>query len=224
MLEKIRNFYKAYFDIGDRLGEEFYAVWMAVISIGLLNDGGQITPDHIGYVVAVALSVNFVWGIIDGVTAMLTNIIDRVQRDRLVYDLRTETEKAVVRALDDLDDTIAAALGPSEKKRIIEAIAAGSPGQNPRAAPYGPGKEDWLYALGTLTIDVVIVVPVVAPLVLLSDTQTAVYISRLIATAIFASIGAAYAHHLNSRRPWIAALVLGALGFGVFTAAYQTGW
>ena len=68
------------------------------------------------------------------------------------------------------------------------------------------------------------VVPVVAPIVLIPDVpKVGVYISRLVATAIFAAIGAAYARNLNHRR-WPAAIVLGVLGFALFTAAYAAGW
>ena len=224
MLARIRSFYDRYFAIGDRLGEAFYAVWMVVISIGLLNSGDQITRDDIAYVVGVAFLVNFVWGIIDGVTVMITNIIDRVQRDRIVHDLRTRGgEAASAAALDHLDDTIVTVLDEPARRRIVAAVAKGPPGADPRKTPYWPGLGDWLYALGIIGIDVIIVIPIVAPLVLVTETATAVYVSRLIATAMFASIGAAYARNLNHRH-WPAAAALGVLGFAVFTAAYETGW
>jgi hypothetical protein len=224
VLEKIRQFYGAYFAIGDRLGEAFYAVWMVVVSIGLLNSGGQITPDHIAYVVGVAFVVNFGWGIIDGVTVMLTNIIDRVERDRIVHDLRTGRGEAATRAaLDHLDGTIAAVLDEPERRRLVAEVARGRPGSDPHKTPYWPGQEDWLYALGIVGIDVAFVVPVAAPIILVPDVQTAVYISRLIATAMFAWIGARYARNLNHRL-WPAMLLLGTLGFALFTAAYAAGW
>jgi hypothetical protein len=224
MLDKIRNFYGSYCAIGDRLGEAFYAVWMVVVSIGLLNSGGQITPEHILYVVAVALTVNFGWGVIDGVTVMLGNIIDRVQRDRVVHDLRRGAgDKATAKALADLDDTILTVLPEADRRRIVAAVADGPPGPDPRRIPYWPGREDWLSAVGIIGIDVFVAVPVVAPIILIHDVPTAVYISRLIATAIFAALGAAYARNLNHRR-WPAAVALGVLGFALFTSAYEAGW
>lgn len=224
MFKQIRHFYSVYCAIGDRLGEAFYAVWMVVVSTGLLNSGGQITRDHLLYVVVVALVVNAGWGIIDGVTVMLGNIIDRVQRDRVVHDLRTGGgDKATARALADLDDSILAALPESERRRVIAAVAEGAPGPDPYKTPYRVGREDWLYALGIFGIDVLMVVPVILPIVIVPDTATGVYISRLVATAIFAAIGAAYARNLNHRR-WPAALAFGVLGFALFTAAYATGW
>jgi hypothetical protein len=224
MIERIRNFYAAYCAIGDRLGEAFYAVWMVVVSTGLLNSVGQITREHILYVVVVSVVVNLGWGIIDGVTVMYGNIIERVQRDRIIHDLRTGAgDRATAKALADLDDTVLTVLPEAERRGIVAAVADGPPGADPRRTPYRPSREDWLTAVGIIGIDVFMVIPVLAPIVLVPDTATGVYISRLVATAIFAAIGAAYARNLNHRR-WPAALGLGILGFTLFTAAFAAGW
>jgi hypothetical protein len=224
MFAKLRHFYGTYCAIGDRLGEAFYAVWMVVVSTGLLNTGGQITREHLLYVVVVALVVNVGWGIIDGVTVMYGNIIARVQRDRIVHDLRTGAgDKTTARALADLDDSICTALPESEQGRIVADLAKGQPGPDPFHTPYRPDRDDWLYALGIFGIDVVMVVPILAPILLFPDTATGVYVSRLVATAIFAAIGAAYARNLN-HRPWPATVALGIIGFALFTAAFAAGW
>ena len=225
MLSRIRNFYDNYLGIGDRLGEAFYAVWMAVVSIGLLNSVGEITPDHIVYVIGVAFTVNILWGVIDGVTVMFTNIIHRARRDQIVHDLRTGAlrEQTVQTALKELDGTIVSPLDKAEKESIVEALAKGPQGQDPKTLVYRTSREDWYVALGILVIDVLLVVPVVLPLVVFSDMAVAVYVSRLVAVLIFALLGASYARHLH-RSPWPAALLLGGLGFGVFTLAFEMGW
>ena len=97
------------------------------------------------------------------------------------------------------------------------------PGRNPKTRSYRPSRNDWYLALGVLGIAIVWAVPVVAPLVLISNVGVAVYVSRLVATLLFAYLGAAYAKNLH-RNPWPAAFVFGALGFGVFTLAYEVGW
>jgi hypothetical protein len=56
-----------------------------------------------------------------------------------------------------------------------------------------------------------------------SDMAVAVYVSRLVAALIFALLGASYARHMH-RSAWPAALLLGGLGFGVFTLAFEAGW
>ena len=77
-------------------------------------------------------------------TVMLTNIIERTKRDGLLHDLQIEGEggAAVRRALTSLEDTIAVALNPVEKRKIIEAIARANPGHDPRTRPQRPTVDD----------------------------------------------------------------------------------
>ena len=86
LVPRIRAFYGKYLPIGDRLGEMFYAVWMAVISLGILGTT-EVDLGLIAYAVLLAFSVNMTWGLIDGLSVMHTNVIDRARNDKLVYDL-----------------------------------------------------------------------------------------------------------------------------------------
>lgn len=215
--------YARHVSVGDRLGETFYAVWMAVVSIGLLNTVATITPDFILHVIAIAFSVNIVWGLIDGITAMYTGIIDRARSDRMLYALRIGGDPAAAqRVMDELGDSIAASLGDADRQRIVAALAAQPAGPDPRVRRYRPNGDDLLYALGIFLIDVGLLIPVILPLLLIHDVETAIYASRMVATVIFASLGWAYARHLN-RNPWVAAAILGGLGFALFTGAYAAG-
>ncbi len=224
MLRGIRGFYGRTAPVGDILGEMFYAVWMVVVSIGILNTVTTITDEHLAYVLYVAFSVNIGWGIIDGVTVMYTNIIERAEQDQIVYDLRADGgPEARGRALENLGDTIAASLSPAERERLLDTLAAGPAGENPAQRRYRAGPADWRYAFAIFSIDFLMVFPLIAPILLIPDVATGVYVSRLIATAVFAGLGAAYARHLN-RNPMLAALALGTLGWSVFTIAFRTGW
>ncbi|WP_019177285.1 hypothetical protein [Methanomassiliicoccus luminyensis] len=219
----IKEYYEEYLPLGDRLGECFYAVWMVVVTLGLL---GGIAGSRLEVltVILLAFSVNAVWGIIDGLSVMYGNLINRAKADQVVYDLQVLNDPGTRgSAMDALDDTIAAGLSREQKKRILDEIAAGVPERDPRTASYRPGKADRRYALGIVAIDVLFVIPLVAPLLLLGDLKGGIYWSRLMATAMMAVLGAAYARNLNRRR-WPAVLFLAALGFTVFSISYATGW
>ncbi|MCC6735094.1 MAG: hypothetical protein IT534_03065 [Bauldia sp.] len=218
-------FYTRHLSVGDRLGETVYAVWMVVVSIGLINAETSITRDRIWEVIFIAFGVNLVWGVIDGVTVMFTNIIDRRKRDVLAFRLRTTGGDAAARAkaLDDLEDSIAGVLSDAEKNAIVDRVAAGAAGADPRSIGARPGKEDWAYAVAIILIDVLHVVPLVLPLILIHDVETAIFVSRIIAVTTFAALGAAYARNLN-RRPVLAAAALGVLGYALFSWAYAAGW
>lgn len=222
MFAKMFDFISERVALGDRLGEGFYAVWMAVVSIGLLNSVEHITREHVAYVIATCLMVNFTWGIIDGVTAMYSAIIARARRDRFLYGLRVSDPAVQAQVHDRLEDIIGERLSDNQKDRVQAVLSEGAPGQNPALKRYRPDKEDWLYALSFLTIDVVLAIPIAAPLLFVDDLQRGVHISRLIAVVIFATLGWYYAKSLN-RNPWLAALGVGALGLAVATVAYENG-
>ncbi|MGD9740775.1 MAG: hypothetical protein AB7O56_11005 [Bauldia sp.] len=225
LIGRVRRYYEDNLSIGDRLGEAVYAVWMVTASIGLLNTGRPITPDHVMSVIAIALAVNFVWGAIDGITVMLTNTTDRARLDLLVFDLRTSPTDTALRARadDELDDTFAGYLNEADRARVIDMVAAAPPGPDPRARKVSPGRADWLYALAIICIDVGLALPVLLPLLIFHDFETAILISRIVATYIFAALGAMYARQLR-RNPWIAAVLLGAFGHTLFVSFYEAGW
>ncbi len=180
---RVRAFYGAALSTGDRLGEIFYAVWMAVISIGLLNSVDEITEDHIAVVVVTALVANLAWGIIDGVTVMLSAVIAWRKED------------------------IAAHTMPAE----------------PLRRRYLPVRAEWMTAVAIILLDLVVAVPIVVPLLLVQEIQTAVYVSRIVATVMFGMLGAAYARNLGWS-PWLVGPGLAIAGYALFTAAYAAGW
>ncbi len=220
---RVREFYNEYLPIGDRLGEMFYAIWMVVVSLGFLNSGEN--PEELLFItIAIAFTVNIVWGLIDGTSVMYTNIIDFAKTEQIIYDLRTKNDQPTRQAAQNaMDDSIVSVLSKEEKDRIIDAIANGAPGENPYKKKYYAQRPDRYYALGILAIDASLVIPLIAPLLIIPDVHQAIYFSRLIATIMFAVIGAAYAKNLNRRR-WLAALFLATLGFSIFSLAFLAGW
>ena len=157
-------------------------------------------------------------------TVAHTNVIERAERERIVSALADGHDPdAREQARAALADTIVDGLGDDEIDRILDAIASSTPPARPGRHWYHFGRDDWLYALGIVAIDVGLVVPVVLPLILVNNSAAALYISRLVAAVMFAAIGWGYARNLN-HNPWLAAIVLGGLGFGLFTGAYAAGW
>lgn len=223
-LSRMRSFYSTYLPLGDFLGEMFYAVWMVVVSLGILGgtgfDGGAIA-----YVIIIAFTVNIVWGSIDGLTVMHSNIIERVRDEKIIYGLQTGGDvEARKLGADALSEGITSTLNPSDREKVLDMIASSKTiEEDPAAMPHYPRREDWNYALGILSIDVLLVIPLVAPFVIFPEPHQALYLSRAIATAIFAVLGAFYAKHLNRRR-WLAALFLGTLCSSLFIMVFLAGW
>jgi hypothetical protein len=220
---RVRVFYSRYLPLGDRLGEIFYSVWMVVVSLGILGGTG-FEGDAVTYVVLIAFAVNITWGLIDGITVMYSGIIERRRMDGLVHDLQARNEESSRRAAARaLEEGVTGILSPSDKEKVLDMIVSSRRGRDPMATRYYPGREDWYYALGILAIDLILVVPLIAPFFILTNPETALLASRFIATVLFAGLGAAYAKELNRNR-WLAALFLGTLCLGLFSLMYMAGW
>lgn len=223
-LSRLRSFYSTYLPLGDFLGEMFYAVWMVVVSLGILGgtgfEGGAIT-----YVIIIAFTVNTVWGLMDGLTVMHSNIIERVSDEKIIYDLQTRGDiEARKLGTDALSEGITSVLNPADREKVLDMIASSAAIEDdPAEKPHHPRREDWNYALGILSIDVLLVIPLVAPFLIFPEPFQALFFSRLVATAIFAALGAFYAKHLNRRR-WLAALFLGTLCSSLFIMVFLAGW
>jgi len=221
--DRVRDFYRRYIPVGDRIGEMFYATWMIVVSLGIINSV-ENSEELVPVAIAVAFGVNIGWGLIDGVSVMYSGVIDRARTEQLIFELQTKGDAQTRTKMQDaLEEALAGALSWEQKEHIISQVAEGAPRENPRNKQYYPQRADWYYALGILAIDVAFVFPLIAPLVLIPDVHNAMLVSRLIATLIFAALGAAYAQQLHRRR-WLAALSLGILGLTVSSLAYFLGW
>ena len=223
-LSRLSTYYATNLPVGDFLGEVFYAIWMVVVSLGILGGTG-FEGGAIAYVVLIAFMVNITWGLIDGLTVMYSGIMERARSERIIHALQSKGDAGSRREGSvALSEGITSVLGPADQQRVLDMIASAAPiDGDPATKPYRPRREDLRYALGILSIDVLLVIPLVAPFAIMSDPSQALYLSRLVATVMFAILGAYYAKHLNRRR-WLAALFLGTLCFSLFNLAYLAGW
>lgn len=161
-LRRAREYFEENLPLGDRPGECFYAVWMVVVTLGLLGNVAGSRGELLA-VIALAFSVNTVWGIIDGLSVMYGNLINRANNDQLVYGLQTHNDpRSRESAMEALDGTIASGLSREQKERIVDETSPGTPERDPYVTPYRPGSEDRHYALGIVAIDVLFVIPLVA--------------------------------------------------------------
>lgn len=223
-LSRIRTFYATNLPVGDFLGEVFYAIWMVVVSLGILGGTG-FEGGAIAYVVLIAFLVNITWGLIDGFTVMYSGIIERARNEKIIHALQNKGDADSLREGNEaLSEGITSVLGPDDRRKVLDMISAvDSIEGDPTTKPYHPRRDDLRYAVGILSIDFTMVIPLVTPFLFMSDPSQALYVSRLVATVMFAILGAYYAKHLN-RRKWLAALFLGTLCFALFNLAFLAGW
>lgn len=240
-LRRAVNFFYDNLPVGDRLGEFFYATWMLMVSVGILNSFFiKSSNEALLITLTIAIGVNLSWGIIDGVSVMYSLTIARAAAARLVYALRTKRGDPSVReeAIASFEDSIVGSLSPEEQAKVVDMIAAGVP-VNPSRTKFRTTRPDRHYAVAILLIELMTTVPVLLPLMLValpwvpivlfvggqpvSSVLLAIWASRFIAITLFALLGISYAKHTNRNRV-VATVFLAALILLVASLSWYFAW
>lgn len=211
---------------GDRIGEAVYAVWMLVVSIGLINaTGNPDDPAAVLFAVIAATLVNVTWGLIDGITMMYSSVISRAQADRLVYALRTKRDDPAVRgqAADALEEGLAGSLSEEDRTKVVAMIAAGPVPPDPSLTKYRTTRGDRSIAYGILIIECLFILPMLLPILFIPSPRLGAFVSYLLGAGFFGFLGAQYARHLN-RNQLIPLVLMGGLMALLAYYTYSVGW
>lgn len=207
---------------GDRLAETFYGIFMVTVIVGSINAVSPTAPQAREIMLFLALGVNIVWGIIDGVTYVFAKLVDKAEQDRLVnYLLANENNRSareVVR--DSLEGTIAESLSRDNQEKIVDMLYNTTPGLRQK---YVLSNEDIETAFSIFFIDLLTIFPVVIPFIIIQDIHTALFTSYSIATVLFFLIGYVWAKRLN-RNGLIAGLSLASIGVLIILITFYFGW
>lgn len=217
------TFIREHLSTGTILAEAFYGIWMVVVVTGSIRAVEQPNEATVRVMLVAALGVNIGWGVIDGITLLWANLVDRTKERELVNALRAKKgdaglRKKVGRAL---GGTVAGSLSDGERERVVDMLEAGEPREVARARP---DREDYESALATALIDFVLIFPVTLPYILfMQDLTLAIRSSQVIALLLFAGLGYLYARNAKWNRlvtPVVFALAM----LIVIIATFELGW
>jgi len=170
-----------------------------------------------------ALSVNIGWGVIDGITGMWANLVDRTKELELVNSLRAKKGDAGLRKKlgRALGSAVAGSLGEEERERVVDMLEAGEPREVARAKP---DREDYEAAIATALIDFVLIFPVTLPYILfMNDLTLAIRSSQFVALFLFAGLGYAYARNAKWNR-LVTSVVFALAMLIVIVVTFELGW
>lgn len=178
----MRAFFQRHLDPATRLGEALFGLIMALGITGAVQLGvGQAT--HRELLVAV-LGCNVAWGVVDGVMFAMLALFERGRKARIINSVRSAPtdEIALERIHAELGDRLQSLMTPEERAQVYSWILQ-SARQSDREQP-GIRREDIFGGIAVGLLILVATMPVVIPFVFVSDLQTAVRTSNLIALGL----------------------------------------
>ncbi len=192
------SFVHKYFAPEDRLAE---AICGLIMVLSFTAATGALLEGAAPHALLIAvLGCNIAWGIVDGVTYILGNLMNRGARARLIQTLqRTPDDPNGAQAVQTrIDDTLGQLLTPEQRQQVQQWILEGVPRLVPE--PVRIKKADLYTGLVCFVIVFGTTIPVLLPFILLKNQVHALRISNALTLAMLFAIGWRWAGFANLSR------------------------
>ena len=181
-------FIRRHLDPAARLGEVLFGLIMALGFTAAVRITDEPASNRDLFVAI--LGCNVAWAVVDGVMYVLGNLFERGRKARIVREVRAATdEQAALAAIArEVDGPLMEVTSEAERRRIardVLAVARRAVPQRTRVRV-----DDLLGGTAVALAIVVSTLPVVAPFVLIRDTELAVRASNAVGVAGLALLGA----------------------------------
>jgi hypothetical protein len=196
----------------DALSELLFGLIMVLtftLGAGLIVKEG---PDATATLLLGVVGCNVAWGVIDGVLYVLTSLLERSRKARLIERIHRDAcdEDALAIIGQELDERLEPLASTEERRRLYQAILT-----RLRSAPPGRTRlkrEDVHGSIAIFWLDVVCTIPAVLPFLVFDDRFVALRASNLLLLMTLFVLGFRWARatHIN---PWLfgSVLLLGGL-------------
>lgn len=204
-----RSFIQRYFAPENRLAEVICALVMVLTFTATTGGTFEGTTPHA--MLMAVVGCNIAWGIVDGVTYVLGNLMNRGERARLLTVLKhaPDDPETTARVWNRLDSVLRPMLTEAQVAQVHQWVIEGAAGVT--IEPVRLKREDVYTALACFVIVVGATLPIVAPFLLIRNDVVALRVSNGLALAMLFGVGWRWAGLVNSSR-WKTGLGLLALG------------
>lgn len=156
---------------------------------------------------------NLAWGIIDAALYLLSQLVERGRKRKVLHALRAAQSTAEAQEIlgAELDEILAAVLEPGERAALYRTIDARLRDLEP--GPLQLTRTDWRGALESFWLVFLTGIPAALPFIFLADLFVALRVSNALLLGFLCYIGHRTARALELRRPL--RFALGLLGAGL---------
>jgi VIT1/CCC1 family predicted Fe2+/Mn2+ transporter len=206
----------------DRLAETIYSVLILLtftlaFRIFKLNPGEVVSAEYVNELLIAALLATLAWGVIDGIVYVLTEVLERGEKHRILWYIQAaDSEAEAIEAVDDeLGFILEPITGEAQRRSLYADVVAHLRDSEPQ--PVRLKREDFTGALACVFVAVMAVLPSLIPFVILRrDYALAIRVSNVVSFAVLFYAGYQWGQY-TSANPWKTGLVL--VGVGVLLVA-----
>ena len=222
MSDMKKSFFARYLDPGSILEEMLFGLIMVLtftLGAGLTVTGG---PGAVRTLLVAAIGCNIAWGIIDGAMYVMSNLLDRGRRNRMLLSLQSVgNEAAAMTAIGRELDARLAGITTEEERTVlyrgIYAIASRTQPNRPRIT-----REDIMGAVASGSLVTFTALPAAVPFIFMDNPFLAVRLFNLILIGMLFFCGFFWAQFTGVNR-WYAGFVMMLVGLGLVGIAMLLG-
>jgi hypothetical protein len=213
----MRGFISRYLDPIDRLAEIIYGLLIVMtftmafraFDSSVASNVEAVATAGVTQLFIAAIGCTIAWGLIDGVIYVLTSVADRGAKQRMITAIQQAPDDAAAAAAvaTHLDASLEPVTSDEERARLYHDIVAQLRDNEPRRV--GVKREDVYGAVALFLLALVATLPVVIPLLFISDPFVALRASNLIAIVMLFIAGYRWAKHAGGKPLWFGFLTAG---------------
>jgi VIT1/CCC1 family predicted Fe2+/Mn2+ transporter len=217
MLRRV-SFITRHLDPAEILGELLFGLIM-VLTFTL---GASVAGGYERGILLAAIGCNVAWGVIDGVLVVMANRYARRRRGRLlrVIHAARDESSAIAAIRDEFEFGVSVETRPEDRARLYRSVHDFY--TRARVAPMSFTRTDVATGFAVFLLVVGSALPAVLPFLVISDPHVALRASNALLIAMLFVAGWLYGRHIDMR-PWLAGLVLTAIGVGLVALAIALG-
>jgi VIT1/CCC1 family predicted Fe2+/Mn2+ transporter len=212
----------------DRLAETIYSVLILLtftlaFRIFKLNPGEIVSAEYVNELLIAAFAATLAWGVIDGIVYVLTEVLERGERHRILWYIQSaDTEQEAAEAVaDELDFILEPITGEAQRALLYRDVLEHLHDSQPQ--PVRLKREDFIGALACILVAIIAVLPSLVPFAIFRDDYAlAIRVSNVISFAVLFYAGYEWGKYTGTN-PWKIGLVLVLIGVLLVTIAIPFG-
>lgn len=190
----------------DRLAETIYSILILLtftlaFRIFMLDPGEVVTSDYVNELLVAALLAIVAWGVIDGIVYLLTEVLTRGERHRILWHIQSADteEEAAAAVADEFDYILEPITGEAQRAILYRDVLDHL--RDSRPQPIKLKRDDFIGALACVLVAVISVLPSLVPFVLIrNDPALAIRVSNVVSFGVLFYSGYEWGKYTGTSR------------------------